>query len=226
MEDYEAQLEYDLSWRFEELAFFKNIRAQIADQNEKKKYNRSLVLILYAHFEGFFKFSLHLYVDCINSLGLKCREVNYATAAASLADVFSDLRHPEKKAKTLPIDFQDDPSLRIFCREQLFLEELNNVNERLVKIPDNVINLESNLKPRVVKKSLFRIGLDYSAFKDLFGDIDKILEYRNNIAHGKWKIGIESSQFDGFEKTAIGVMKGMRDQIVRSIREEAYRSTA
>ena len=46
VDELRAALEVELAWRQEELAFFKNQLNEIAEEN-KNKYRKSLVLILY-----------------------------------------------------------------------------------------------------------------------------------------------------------------------------------
>ena len=85
--------------------------------------------------------------------------------------------------------------------------------------------MESNLKPIVLKKNLFRLGLDYAAFDDVMGDINKILGYRNKIAHGKYKAGIQEQEYFGYKKSAFEVMESVRNQISSSLDTESYRRT-
>lgn len=68
-DEFRATLETDLAWRQEEIAFFKNQLNYISDNN-KNRYRKSLVLILYSHLEGYIKLSLQTYIQYINSLGL------------------------------------------------------------------------------------------------------------------------------------------------------------
>ena len=49
------ELETELAWRQEELAFFKNQLNNISDENDQRRYRKSLVLILYSHMEGYIK---------------------------------------------------------------------------------------------------------------------------------------------------------------------------
>ena len=56
-----AALEAELAWRQEELAFFKNQLSDITEEN-KNKYRKCLVLILYSHLEGYIKICLQTYV--------------------------------------------------------------------------------------------------------------------------------------------------------------------
>ena len=71
-----AALEVELAWRQEELAFFKNQLNEIAEEN-KNKYRKSLVLILYSHLEGYIKICLQTYVQYINSQRLNRKECEY-----------------------------------------------------------------------------------------------------------------------------------------------------
>lgn len=62
-----AALEAELAWRQEELAFFKNQLNNISDENDRRRYRKSLVLILYSHMEGYIKIALQTYIQYINS---------------------------------------------------------------------------------------------------------------------------------------------------------------
>ena len=50
-------MEIELAWRQEEIAFFKN-QLNYVTEDKKGKYRKSLVLILYSHFEGYTKICL------------------------------------------------------------------------------------------------------------------------------------------------------------------------
>ena len=54
-DEFRAELEEELRWRQEELAFFKNQLVDIVLENDADRYRKSLVLILYSHFEGYVK---------------------------------------------------------------------------------------------------------------------------------------------------------------------------
>lgn len=45
-------LEDELLWRFEEINFFKKQLINLEEENEQRKYRKSMVLILYSHLEG------------------------------------------------------------------------------------------------------------------------------------------------------------------------------
>jgi hypothetical protein len=87
IEDIRAELESDFRWRQGELLFLQNQGASLAEA-EQETFRRAVVVLLYAHFEGFCKFALLVYVNEVNKAQVKCHEASYALAAASLADLF------------------------------------------------------------------------------------------------------------------------------------------
>ena len=80
-----GELEAEMAWRHDEIRFFQNQGADLDDEHQQEQYRRALILLLYAHFEGFCKFALTLYVNAVNQQGIKCAEANHAIAAASLS---------------------------------------------------------------------------------------------------------------------------------------------
>lgn len=69
------ELEEELRWRQEELAFFKNQLSNINSEEDSCRYRKSLVFLLYSHFEGYVKIALQTYIKYLNSLSLHQRDV-------------------------------------------------------------------------------------------------------------------------------------------------------
>ena len=59
-------LEDELLWRFEEINFFKKQLINLEEENEQRKYRKSMVLIHYSHLEGFIKSALINYAKYLN----------------------------------------------------------------------------------------------------------------------------------------------------------------
>src|ERR1017187_9532491 len=106
--DVRAELEADRAWREDEIRFFQNQGADLDDTSEQEQYRRALVLLLYAHFDGFCKFALTVYVNAINGEGITCAAASHAIAAASLADVFMALRDQNSKCAEFQNSAPDD----------------------------------------------------------------------------------------------------------------------
>lgn len=65
--DLREEMEIELTWRTDEFRMLKNNIAYIIKDEDKLKYRKSLVVMLYANFEGFSKICLLSYVKYINS---------------------------------------------------------------------------------------------------------------------------------------------------------------
>jgi hypothetical protein len=84
--DLSAQLESELAWRQDEIRFFQNRGTILLKADEQDQYRRAVVLVLYAHFEGFCKFAFDLYRTAINGEQIACSEASPAIAAAGGRD--------------------------------------------------------------------------------------------------------------------------------------------
>ena len=221
--DLRAELEANQAWRRDEIRFFQNHMAGINAEEKQDQYRRALILILYAHFEGFCKFALALYVNAVNNAMIKCSEANSAIAAASLANLFRDLRDPQRKSEVFRRELPDDTQLHRFARDREFVERAFDFAERLVDIPDHVVDTESNLSPVILRKNLYRLGLPHDLFEDFKGEVYRLLGYRNQIAHGELQSGIERQTYEALRDATFTIMDEVTREIMRALQEGQYR---
>ena len=213
-----AELETDRAWREDEIRAVQNRGSTIADEEELKRYRRVLILLLYAHYEGFCKFAFALYANAVNQSGISCGEATYAIAAASLADLFRNLRNPTKKSDLFRRELPDDVKLHRFAREREFVERSSEVDNRPVSIPDHVVDTESNLTPVVLKKNLYRLGLPHDQFEQYNGDIHKLLNVRNGISHGSFKDGVDRKLYEELRTATSTIMSGLGAGVMKALR--------
>ncbi|HAW27767.1 MAG TPA: hypothetical protein DCY03_06560 [Planctomycetaceae bacterium] len=208
LEDVRAELEEELTWRIEELRFFRNRLADLVTITEKELYSKSLVVMLYAHFEGFWKAAFTIYLSELNRLNLKAGEVAAQIMAASMGDLFQSLNDPNKKNVFFRNTASDDTVLHRFCRQSEFAERLHDVFSTNIDIPiDLILDTESNLKPIVVQKTLFRMGFKHDEFKRDEGTVHELLRRRNDIAHGSARHGVSIQAYNNLESAIIEIMK-------------------
>lgn len=220
--DLRAELEENQAWRRDEIRFFQNQLAWINVEEKQNQYRRALVLILYAHFEGFCKFALALYVNAVNNERIKCGEANSAIAAASLANLFRALRDPQRKSEVFRAELPDDAQLHRFARDREFVERAFDFAERFVNIPDYVVDTESNLSPVILRKNLYRLGLPHDLFESFKGEVHRLLGYRNQIAHGELQSGIERQTYASLRDTTFTIMDEITREITRALQEGHY----
>lgn len=184
---------------------------------------RTSVLLTYSHLEGFCKFALTAYVSAINSLNLGAEEATAPLVAGSMAELFAALRHPQSKHEFFSGPLPDDAKLHLFAREREFVENFKAAMARPVKLPDDLIDTESNLKPIVLMKNLYKLGLDYTQVEPHKGTVNKLLGVRNAIAHGSSLKAPKAEEIDEYVKTTFGVMGFVQQQIYMALRQENYR---
>lgn len=216
-----AELEADLEWRQREVRFFQNHGSSLEEQ-DMRQYRRALVLFLYAHLEGYCKLAFSLYVRAVNDSGILCGDASYAIATASLSDVLRALSNPNKKSEYFRRELPDDAKLHRFAREVEFVERMSEISGRPVNIPDTVVDTESNLKPIVLQKILFRLGFQHDKFDHLRGNMDRLLNYRNNIAHGSEKRGIDPRTYESLRISVFNIMEEVRTGIIDAVQKGSY----
>ena len=216
LEEFQAQLEDEKSWREEDIRFYNNLQARLNNDNDRFRLRRSIVCMFYAHIEGFVYSSFSLYAESINSLGLKCKEVKPAIAAATLSDEFLALKNPAKKSTLFKRALPDDAKLHRICRETEFIEHSLLLQERIVKIPKKYINTESNVGSDVLRKLLYQMGLNHEDSEIIRSELNQLLVIRNDIAHGKSKEGINNVQYERFKECFYEILSRLSNLIVRS----------
>lgn len=222
--DIHAQLEEELSWRWAEMRLLRNQLGYIADGFNKGRYRKALVVMLYSHFEGFCKTAFSIYVTAINQEQLLCAEANDFIAAASLADVFDAYENRDKKCQLFRKSLPDDAKLHRFARQVDFVVALSDLPNKPVNIRvDSIVDTESNLNPVVMNKILYRLGLPHDAFAAQVGAIHRLLERRNNIAHGAEKGVIAQKDYESLEVAAYDVMSALIRMIVDALGRQAFR---
>ena len=117
---------------------------------------RSLVLLTYAHLEGFCKFALLAYAAAINALRLPCRDASSAIVAASLGNVFAALRDLNRKHPALGRKLPDDRELHMLWRERTFVDAYDEIVSQHVEIPDRIVDTKANLNSVVLKRNLYQ----------------------------------------------------------------------
>lgn len=218
---FRSQLELDWDWRLDELKLLKNLSSNLAE-DKADIYRRSLVVFLYAHFEGFFQFALTHYIETINEQNIPCSQANTHLISATLNSVFKALRDDNAKCEYFKNDAPDDTKLHRFYRENQFLENSSDIFSKYVQIQTTAIDLESNLSPVVVKKNLYKLGLPYHLDREVEGHLLRLKNIRNKIAHGERKDGVRSSEYEGFENSVLRTISSTMANLTSACNDKLY----
>lgn len=218
---FQEQLELEREWREAEIRFLHNLQGGLNDV-DRIRVRRSIVCLLYAHIEGFVRFAFSLYVDQVNSKGLTCKDVSPAIAAAAFAKEFKALKDVNKKSAFFINALPDDKHLHGFAREIDFIAGIGDFYNHPVIIGDGYINTESKVGREVLEKMLFQVGLEYTDLKDAYSPLNRLLNVRNDIAHGKRKQGIDDDDYRVFLGCCKSVIETVSRRLTNSFGSEKY----
>ncbi len=212
----EEKLSRDLSYRKQEIT--------ILDQNvfsaiKKDPVIKSSFLVLYAHFEGFTKVAMRLYLEYINEKSIEVKHLNTN---------LQTLSHVSKI-----IDVRQSNSVRKYHE---LTEVINKDNKvfRVKQMDKSIIDTESNLKYKKLMDFLFMLGLSPKSFQmNLEGNmitldtrqnfIDEIIVHKRNcIAHGD-NIRIEIKEFQEVKDFVIEYMGQLNYYILEVCNNEMYK---
>lgn len=160
----------DSAWRKHELSI---MRSLIDSSNGAAKHSaiRASVVILYSHWEGHIKKAGKLYINYLNYLGLKYREMSENNLTVGL---FSH--------------FNSDGQGKGFYSFEKYVDfiTVKYANDKFNVDSDKVINTKSNLQLEVLSEIFAIIGISDTQFlaNKLYID-EQLLKYRNCIAHGE-----------------------------------------
>lgn len=166
MSRFEDSLTKELGHRKKEISELYLLVQSTSSESARKYLLRGLLLLIYAHWEGFIKSSSQKYLQALQTMKIPCSQLQPALKAFYLYSQY----------KTQQGNDWDKFLLAI------------NASERVIFNKDisKEISTESNLNTNVFKKIASRIGVDDLNIDMKKGIIDDgLLHQRNSIAHGE-----------------------------------------
>jgi hypothetical protein len=219
-----GELEAGRALREGEVRLLQNLAILESDEERQATLRRSLVLIAYAHLEGFCKVAMESYATAVNSVSIPCSEAVAPLVAATLHRAFVALRDIQSKHPTFAKS-PDDSELHMTWREQTFVEKAEALMSTTVDIPDGVVNTEANLSPSVLKRNMYRLGLAYGEVEGQRAGMNRLLGKRNEIAHGEL-VSPSREDVEAYVVTAFEIMLFVQQEVFEALNKKAYRKVA
>lgn len=199
-EQFEKFLQDDLSWRKKEISDL----YMICLDNNKEVIFKSMILILYAHWEGYIKKSSKLYIKYIAEKKTKIEDLTANFKAIALkSNVNKCIENYDKLTLANELDFMNK------------YQRMANKKFKLNIDPDNdresdIINTHHNLKPKVFENIINILGLKYNdAYRVRENYIsNNLLASRNTIGHGS-KFNLEEQLDFNFTIDDLGKLKSI-----------------
>jgi hypothetical protein len=207
-QELEDALSADLAWRRVEM---QSLRSQVraARGATQDALLRAGLALLYAHWEGYCKHSLTLYLKFVARRKLKLRELRPGFAALAVDSAIrkqGGLSEARRRMSTVTI-------------------LMDRLDERLY-IPSKEVNTQSNLSSEVCSELLETLGLDFAPFSTKAHLIDyKLLRARNEIAHGRWS-PVDLEAYEELHSEVLVMLQTVRNLVTAAADNGEYRRVA
>jgi hypothetical protein len=191
------RLANELAWRRKELVTFRFLVGG-SREYQAEVLRRAGVALMYAHWEGFVKIGGTAYVEFVALQRLKYKSLSPNFFALAIkAKLHSALETPSK------------PSLF----NEVVTYFLDRIDEKADLLWKNSVQTKSNLNSIRLRDIIVTLGLDYRPFEIKEKTvIDKLLELRNSIAHGR-QLRIKAEEYEKFNAEVIELMEEYKNQI-------------
>lgn len=206
----EQELLQEVDWRTNELSIIRTIPL-LFNFNDKQKeiLEKYSVAAIYSIWEGFVTKSFSLYIREINSLNLTYDKINLSILTH---DIFIKFDMTDEQRK----HFENK------CRF------VNNIFE-YSKLPITLspkIPTEANVNFKVINKILNHFHLEELPKNNFDGPLNKLLMYRNNIAHGECSIIVTKEIIQDFNLTVIDLMHEVTIRIIEGYSNKNFLNTS
>ncbi|MGW2471866.1 MAE_28990/MAE_18760 family HEPN-like nuclease [Streptomyces sp. NPDC001665] len=215
-------LEREVSWRWDEVRRLRNLQSSEAASRDQVKnaLRRALLVLLYAHVEGFAKFAFEQYADVVNKAKLPVEQVKNPLAAACLLERFKTYR-----AST--VADPHDPAgnrMRQVLKDAEFVSDMFQLQKKVVILDvEKVTSSDSNLSSSVLRRNMALLALDDSDIHKFTSALDGLLKLRNGIAHGE-NINLNSDPtFIKLEGRVRDLCDSLTRMIYQAVRDDLYK---
>ena len=202
----EKELLQEVDWRTNELSIIRTIPLLFNFSDKQKEIlEKYSVAAIYSIWEGFVTKSFTLYIREINSLNLTCDKINLNILTHDIFIKF-DLTEEERKH---------------FKHKCSFVNNIFEYSKLPVTISPN-IPTEANVNFKVINKILNHFNLEELPKNDFDGRLNKLLRYRNNIAHGECSLPVTKEIIQDFNLTVIDAMHEVTTRIIEGFINKNY----
>lgn len=175
-------------------------------EEEKDIYYKSMVPMIYAYLEGFVKNAIRIYMKFVNQLDLTFNDISIRLLVHKIEKKYNCFKENIKS-------IQNKEKLV----EQL-LQDINN-NDKTINFNDKAIqNINSDRLNKLLRELNFK-EIEDRKIKD---GLNKLLQYRNGIAHGENSYRVDKNLLMEFIDTIIKTMDYVSDSICNGYDSKNY----
>lgn len=187
-------------WRDGEFGKFKVNSKNVDDA----LWCRMCIPMIYAHWEGFVVSSIKLLLGYLNKLELNSSDVKTNLVVVGLGDSYKSLSGKQSFGQR--VEFTDK-FIGIFNEELKFSKK---------------VDTKSNLNSKIFIALCEMLTFESSAFQEYSGDIDRLVNVRNSIAHGENSIVVNMDNVKKYIDAVTKSMDILTSEIQKFIEGEEY----
>ncbi len=204
----DQDLEADLQWREAELASLKRLAINAAEGSvAHQSLLRALWAMLYAHFEGFTKYSWDTLFDYIQAQKIPKDSLSEPFALIALEKDFKELRSA-----------LDAHSILNFHNVRMPAALQSEAD-----FPDDIrLKTDSNLWPNIFEREVSRIGISCEELSKHKVRIKALVARRNDIAHGKGMTIASVSEYNAYENSALCLMHELAIKTIELVESNGF----
>ncbi|MBB6250716.1 MAE_28990/MAE_18760 family HEPN-like nuclease [Nitrospirillum iridis] len=198
IDQFESQIEDDFTWRIKEMSTLVTC-AQVAENKDKSAIIRSTIPIIYAHWEGFVKFSAEKYLEYISTKRMKYRNLKSSFIYLAVDGTCKEIQHSSPKRKI-----------------ELIWDIIASVDKTNKDRHNKKISTKSNLRFDVLEEICVILSLHHDEFKQYEHFINSDLcDGRNRVAHGRnFTVDIDRLKF--IRDKSVEIMRIFKNQTINS----------
>lgn len=197
------EIQENNNWRDRELAIFK----QNPQKVDRSLWSRMCLPMIYAHWEGYVVSSLLLLIDHLNELKLSPNEVPTKLIVLCLGVHYKSLSGKQS-----------------FDQKIEFTDKFKDLFQKALKFQKK-IDTKSNLNSKVLKELCCIFSFEFDSFSSVTSDIDRIVTFRNRIAHGENSIIPEAQSIEMYISSITEAMDILLEEIDCFLSSENYKLT-
>jgi hypothetical protein len=187
-------------WRDSDFAKFKVNPGDV----EHNLWNRMCIPMIYAHWEGSIVSSLRILVTYLNELNLEPSTVKTNLIVFGLDSSYKSLSGKQS-----------------FEQRVTFTDKFNSTLKKSLIFPKK-IDTRSNLNSAVLREICMIFLLNQERFIKYDRDIDKLVQFRNAIAHGENSINPTSENIEFFINLVTKALDELIDELTIFVNTKVY----
>lgn len=192
------EIDLEIDWVIKEITKIKLLphKYELADE-EKELYYKCMVPMIYAYLEGFVKKSIKIYMKYVNKLDLTFNDISITLLVHKIEKKYNCfkenieiMQHKERLVKHIYQDIMD--------------------NDRTINFNDKSIQ---NINCDRLNKLFIDLNFRKIEDKNIKDGLNKLLQYRNGIAHGENTFKVNENILMEFIDVVIKTMDNISDII-------------